>query len=90
METPTEGNREINIYGVMLLKFEWAQKSCWEAYSDSVGWGRGRILHVERVIGRKARGLPTEEIACRCQTFLPLLSGRRKQTRDIFSVSIQI
>ena len=41
-----EGNREINICGVMLLKFECAQKSCWEAYSDSVGWGRGRILHV--------------------------------------------
>ena len=39
----------------------------------------------ERVTGRKASGLQTEEIACKCQTFLSLLSGRRKQTSDIFS-----
>ena len=45
---------------------------------------------VERVTSRKARGLQTEEIACKCQTFLSLLSGRRKQTSDIFSFSIQI
>ena len=38
----------------------------------------------ERVTGRKARGLHTEEIACKCQTFLSLLSARRKQTSDIF------
>ena len=38
----------------------------------------------ERVTVRKARGLQTEEIACKCQTFLPLLSGRRKRTSDIF------
>ena len=38
----------------------------------------------ERVTGRKAKGLQTEEIACKCQTFLSLLSGRRKQTSDIF------
>ena len=44
----------------------------------------------ERVTGRKARGLQTEEIACKCQTFLSLLSGRRKQTSYIFSFSIQI
>ena len=44
----------------------------------------------ERVTGRKARGLQMEEIACKCQTFLSLLSGRRKQTSDIFSFSIQI
>ena len=44
----------------------------------------------ERVIGRKARGLQMEEIACKCQTFLSLLSGRRKQTSNIFSFSIQI
>ena len=44
----------------------------------------------ERVTGRKARGLQTDEIACKCQTFLSLLSGSRKQTRDIFSFSIQI
>ena len=39
----------------------------------------------ERVTGRKARGLQTEEIGCKCQTFLSLLIGRRKQTSDIFS-----
>ena len=39
---------------------------------------------IERVTGRKARGLQTEEIACECQTFLSLLRGRRKQTSDIF------
>ena len=39
---------------------------------------------VERVTGRKARGLQTEEISCKCQTFLSLLSRRRKQTSDIF------
>ena len=38
----------------------------------------------ERVTGRKARGLQMEEIACKCQTFLSPLSGRRKQTSDIF------
>ena len=42
----------------------------------------------ERVTGRKARGLQTEEIACKCQTFLSLLSGRRKPTSGIFSFSI--
>ena len=35
-------------------------------------------------------GLQMEEIAYKCQTFLSLLSGRRKQTRDIFSFSTQI
>ena len=34
----------------------------------------------ERVTGRKARGLQMEERGCKCQTFLSLLSGRRKQT----------
>ena len=40
--------------------------------------------HTERVTGRKARGLQMEEIGCNCQTFLSLLSGRRKQISDIF------
>ena len=48
----------------------------------------GYHLATERVTGRKARGLQTEEIGCKCQTFLSLLSGRRKQTSDIFSFSI--
>ena len=47
-------------------------------------------LSRERVTGRKARGLQMEEVACKCQTFLSLLSGRRKQTSNIFSFSIQI
>ena len=38
----------------------------------------------ERVTDRKARGLQMEEIACKCQTFFSLLSGRRKQTSNIF------
>ena len=38
----------------------------------------------ERITGRKARGLQTEEIGCKCQTFLSFLSSRRKQTNDIF------
>ena len=45
------------------------------------GFRSGRF---ERVTGRKARGLQTEEIACKCQTFFSLLSGRRKQASDIF------
>ena len=43
----------------------------------------------ERVTGRKARGLQMEEIACKCQTFFSLLSGRRNKL-DIFFFSIQI
>ena len=35
-------------------------------------------LPYDRVTGRKARGLQTEEIGCKCQTFLSLLSSRRK------------
>ena len=38
----------------------------------------------ESVTGRKARDLQTEEIGCKCETFLSLLRGRRKQTSDIF------
>ena len=48
------------------------------------------MQRAERVTGRKARGLQMEEIACKCQTFLSLLSSRRKQTSNIFSFSIQI
>ena len=49
-----------------------------------------KLWPIERVTGRKVRGLQTEEIACKCQTFLSLLSTRRKQTSDVFSFSIQI
>ena len=44
-------------------------------------------VSIERVTGRKARGLQMEEIACKYQTFfflISLLSSRRKQTSDIF------
>ena len=44
---------------------------------------------VERVTGRKARGLQVEKEGCRCQTFLSVLSGRKKQTSDVF-FSVQI
>ena len=47
-----------------------------------------QLQYSERVTGRKARGLQTEEIGCKCQTFLSLLSGRRKQTSDIFFPSL--
>ena len=49
----------------------------------------GSLDPSERVTSRKARGLQMEEIACKCQTFLSLLSCRRKQT-SIFSFSILI
>ena len=49
--------------------------------------GLGR-LQTERVTGRKARDLQTEEIACKCLTFLSLLHSRRKQTSNIFSFSM--
>ena len=60
---------------------------------DSLMWGQEHsqlfLIHCfpvvcEKVTGRKARGLQMEEIACKCQTFLSLLSGKRKQTGDIF------
>ena len=43
-----------------------------------------QVKDIERVTGRKARDLQTEEIACKCQTFLSLLSSKRKQTSDVF------
>ena len=42
----------------------------------------------ERVTGRKARGLQMEEIGFKCQALLSLLSGRRKQTSNIFFPSL--
>ena len=50
------------------------------------------VLHVtfhiiEWVTGRKARGLQTEEIGCKRQTFfISLLSGRRKQTTNMLGI----
>ena len=55
-------------------------------------WGSDTLLtstqRIERVTGRKARGLQMEEIACKCQTFSSPLSGRKKQTNDIFFPSL--
>ena len=48
------------------------------------GYQKKAPIYTERVTGRKARGLQMEEIGFKCQIFLSLLSGRRKQTRDIF------
>ena len=62
----------------------------WEAYL--LGYNKVKSLQTfERVTGRKARGLQTEEIGCKCQTFfMSPLSSRRKQTISvrIFSFSI--
>ena len=43
-----------------------------------------QIITSKRVTGRKARGLQMAEIGCKCQTFLSLLSSRRKQTNNTF------
>ena len=56
-----------------------------EAVSDFIFWTPKPLqMVIVRGIGRKARGLQKEETACKCQTFLSLLSGRRKQTSGIF------
>ena len=45
--------------------------------------------HTERVTGRKARGLQTEEIGCKwSDVFISLLSGRRKQTASVRFLSL--
>ena len=60
-------------------------------FSISDTFRPGRLIfwcHIERVTGRKARGLQMEKIACKCQTFLSPLSGRRKQTSGILFPSL--
>ena len=45
----------------------------------------------ERVTSRKLRGLQTDEIGCKCQTFfLSPVRGRRKQTTTVRSFSLKI
>ena len=63
-----------------------------DGITNSMDMSLSRLQELERVTCRKARGLQTEEIRCKCQTFLSLLSGMRKQTSDIFffPFSIQI
>ena len=48
---------------------------------------QNQLEKIERVTGRKARGLQREEGGCKCQTFLSLLSGRKqtnKKTSNMF------
>ena len=59
-------------------------KDCRHSDGNSDWEKSHRYICTERVTGRKARGLQMEEMACKCQTFLSLLSGRRKQTSNIF------
>ena len=60
-------------------------------FLSPIVWWRESAQALERATGRKARGLQMEETGCKSQTFLSLLSCRRKQTGDIFfSFSIQI
>ena len=81
---------------------EWPPSLCMNYFSFNYGettgqYGEGNgsplqyycLENPERVTGRKARGLQTEEIACKCQTFLSLLSGRREPTIDMFFFSVQ-
>ena len=72
-----------------LSRLSYLQSTSWEmlGWMTQAGIKTGRrnnTLRYERVTGRKARGLHTEEIGCKRQTFLSLLSRRRKQTRDFF------
>ena len=66
--------------GVPLPSLNWKSESEWKSLSHV----RLFVTPCERVTGRKARGLQTEEISCKCQTFLSLLSGMRKQTSNIY------
>ena len=59
------------------------QPLCPWRFSGQEYWS-GLPFLPERVTGRKARGLQTEERGCKCQIFLSLLNGRRKQTSDMF------
>ena len=67
-----------------------------ETWVQSLDWEDSVRESFPRQVDRKSRGpqgergLQMEEIACKCQTFLSLLSSRRKQTSNIFSFSIQI
>ena len=55
-----------------------------EAVKAQVSTDAAATADSETVTGGKARGLQMEDIACKCQTFLSLLSGKRKQTSNIF------
>ena len=56
----------------------------WYCSSLGISWAWSfRVSTPEKVRGNKARGLQTEEVACKWQTLLFLLSGGKKQTIDI-------
>ena len=59
----------------------WSESEICSVVADSL---QTTDYTIERVTGRKARGLQTEEIGCKCQTFLSLLSSKRKQTAIFF------
>ena len=48
----------------------------------------GYHLATERVTGRKARGLQTEEIGCKCQTFFLNLSLKQQEIMIYFFPSL--
>ena len=66
--------------------------SLWYCSCLGINWTWSfQLSSSERVTSRKARDLQREELASKYQTFVSLLSGRRKQTMKIlFSFSIQI
>ena len=60
-------------------------------WSMLLSWMERQAKNSERVTGRKARGLPMEEIGCKCQTFLTLLrAGGNKLVIFFFPFSVQI
>ena len=79
-----DGHRSPSLTSVFscTLFLYWSESEICSFVADSL---QTTNYTIERVTGRKARGLQTEEIGCKCQTFLSLLSSKRKQTSDIFS-----
>ena len=82
--------REMQVKTAMRYHLTPDEKAIIKKSANNKYWRGCGQKGTERVTGRKARGLQTEEIACKCQTFFSLLSGSRKQTSDISSFSIQI
>ena len=82
-EDPLE--KEIaTLTSILTWKIPWRGESCRVQSIRGKESDTTEQLTFERVTGRKAKGLQTEKIGCKCQTFLSVLSGRRKQNKDIF------